>query len=119
MAQRLVRTLCPHCKEPYQPGRDELPKDFPYEEGVTLYRQVGCRQCRQVGYMGRLGIFELLVSSEAIRKLAHDRASTWEIAQQATKEGMLTLRQDGWRKVLAGRTTLEEVARATRAGIGR
>jgi general secretion pathway protein E/type IV pilus assembly protein PilB len=120
MAQRLVRTLCPHCKEPWTPTRDELPKDFPFEQLTgPIYRAAGCRQCRQVGYMGRLGIFELLVSSEAVRKLAHDRASTWEIAEQAMKEGMCTLRQDGWRKVLTGRTTIDEVVRATKAGITR
>jgi type II secretion system protein E len=120
MAQRLVRTLCPHCKAPWTPKPDELPKDFPYEElSGPLYRAVGCRECRQVGYMGRLGIFELMVSSEAVRKLAHDRASTWEIADQAMKEGMRTLRQDGWRKVLTGRTTVDEVVRATKAGITR
>jgi general secretion pathway protein E/type IV pilus assembly protein PilB len=122
MAQRLVRTLCPHCKAPWNPERAELPKDFPYEEiaaGGQLYKAVGCRECRQVGYMGRLGIFELLVSSEPIRKLAHDRVSTWQIAEQAMKEGMRTLRQDGWRKVLAGRTTVDEVVRATKAGMGR
>jgi general secretion pathway protein E/type IV pilus assembly protein PilB len=120
MAQRLVRTLCPHCKAPWTPKAEELPKDFPYEElSGPLYRAVGCRECRQVGYMGRLGIFELLVSSEAVRRLAHDRASTWEIAEQAMKEGMRTLRQDGWRKVLTGRTTVDEVVRATKAGITR
>jgi type II secretion system protein E len=120
MAQRLVRTLCPHCKEPWTPKRDELPKDFPFDQlSGPIYRAAGCRQCRQLGYAGRLGIFELLVSSEAVRKLAHDRASTWEIAEQAMKEGMCTLRQDGWRKVLTGRTTIDEVVRATKAGITR
>jgi len=120
MAQRLVRTLCPHCKEPWTPKRDELPKDFPFDQlSGPIYRAAGCRQCRQLGYAGRLGIFELLVSSEAVRKLAHDRASTWEIAEQAMTEGMCTLRQDGWRKVLTGRTTIDEVVRATKAGITR
>jgi len=122
MAQRLVRTLCPHCRQPYQPKREDLPKDFPYDElqvAGPLYRAVGCRQCRQVGYYGRLGIFELLVTTEQIRKLAHDRASSWEIGNQAIKDGMRTLRQDGWRKVLAGRTTVDEVVRATKIGLGR
>jgi general secretion pathway protein E/type IV pilus assembly protein PilB len=122
MAQRLVRTLCPHCREPYQPKQEDLPKDFPYEQMLAtgpLYRAVGCRQCRQVGYYGRLGIFELLVTTEQIRKLAHDRASSWEIANQAIKDGMRTLRQDGWKKVIAGRTTVDEVVRATKIGLGR
>jgi len=118
MAQRLVRTLCPECKEPYRPLPEELPKDFPrqiLEEGVTLYKAVGCRACRHVGYRGRVGVFELLVTSERIRELAHDRASSWVIRQAAIEEGMITLRQDAWRKVLSGRTTIEEIERVTRA----
>ena len=117
MAQRLVRTLCPRCKEAYRPGPSELPTDFPFdllpEEG-TLYRAAGCRECRHVGYQGRVGLFELMVTTEKIRQLAHDRASTWIIQQEAVREGMRTLREDGWRKVLAGRTTVEEVARVTK-----
>jgi general secretion pathway protein E/type IV pilus assembly protein PilB len=117
MAQRLVRTLCPACKEPYRPGRDELPDDFPIDqlkEGATIYRATGCRACRDVGYRGRIGIFELLVTTESIRQLAHDRSSTWAIKQAAVRDGMRTLREDGWVKVLTGRTTVEEVVRATK-----
>ncbi len=119
MAQRLVRTLCPECRQPFHPTADELPDDFPVDQldaGVPLYRAVGCRACRQVGYTGRLGLFELLVTSELIRQLAHDRASTWEIQRAAIEQGTKTLRQDGWRKVIAGRTTVDEVARVTRMG---
>ncbi len=118
MAQRLVRTLCPECKEPYRPDPAELPRDFPrdwLEKGVTLYRAKGCRACRHVGYRGRVGIFELLVTTERIRQLAHDRASSWAIHQAAVAEGMITLRQDAWRKVFNGRTTIEEIERVTRA----
>ncbi len=117
MAQRLVRTLCRECKEPYRPSREELPRDFPFEaldNGATLYRPVGCRECRHFGYVGRVGIFELLVSSDRIRQLAHDRASSWDIRRVALEEGMTTLRHDGWRKVLAGRTTVDEVLRVTK-----
>jgi len=118
MAQRLVRTLCPHCKQPFTPARDDLPRDFPYEQlmatGGRIYRPVGCRACRHVGYLGRVGIFELLISSDRIRQLAHDRATAWEIRRAALEEGMTTLRQDGWRKVLDGRTTIEEVLRVTK-----
>ena len=117
MAQRLVRTLCPRCKEAYRPGPSELPGDFPFDllpEGGEIYRAVGCRECRHVGYQGRVGLFELLVTTEKIRQLAHDRASTWIIQQEAVREGMRTLREDGWRKVLAGRTTVDEVARVTK-----
>ena len=116
MAQRLVRTLCPHCREPFQPAADELPADFPREQMAgPLYRASGCRECRQVGYRGRLGLFELLLTTEEIRQLAHDRASSWAIEDAAIARGMLTLRQDGWRKVLDGRTSLEEVLRVTKA----
>jgi general secretion pathway protein E/type IV pilus assembly protein PilB len=118
MAQRLVRTLCEHCKKPYRPAPDQVPRDFPLDQvrdDAPLYHAVGCRECRHVGYRGRLGIFELLVTTERIRQLSHDRASTWTIAQAALDEGMRTLRDDGWRKVLAGRTTIDEVARVTKA----
>ena len=117
MAQRLVRTLCPECKEPYRPSREDLPDDFPIDqlqEGAVIYRATGCRACRDVGYRGRLGIFELLVTTESIRQLAHDRSSTWAIKQAAVRDGMRTLRQDGWVKVLIGRTTVDEVVRATK-----
>jgi len=117
MAQRLVRTLCPACKEPYRPQAGELPADFPIDrlkEGAVIYRATGCRACRNVGYRGRLGIFELLVTTESIRQLSHDRGSSWTIKQAAIREGMRTLRQDGWLKVLTGRTTVDEVVRATK-----
>jgi general secretion pathway protein E/type IV pilus assembly protein PilB len=67
-----------------------------------------------VGYKGRLGIFELLVTTETVRQLSHERSSTWSIKQAAVREGMRTLRQDGWVKVLSGRTTVDEVVRATK-----
>jgi general secretion pathway protein E/type IV pilus assembly protein PilB len=115
MAQRLVRQLCTKCREPYEPNLDELPRDFPREKlDGPLYRAAGCRNCRHTGYAGRLGLFELLVTSEAIRELAHDRATSWAIKQAAAKEGMYTLREDGWHKVLTGRTTVDEVLRITK-----
>jgi general secretion pathway protein E/type IV pilus assembly protein PilB len=117
MAQRLVRTLCPACKEPYTPQPDEVPDDFPTEalrEGVTVYRATGCRTCRQVGYCGRIGLFELLVTTERIRQMAHDRSSTWAIKKAAMEDGMRTLRQDGWTKVLSGRTSIDEIVRVTK-----
>jgi general secretion pathway protein E/type IV pilus assembly protein PilB len=80
-----------------------------------LKRSVGCRACRQVGYSGRLGIYELLVTTERIRNLAHDRSSSWEIHKAGIEEGMLTLRQDGWLKVLDGRSSVEEVVRVTKS----
>jgi general secretion pathway protein E/type IV pilus assembly protein PilB len=118
MAQRLVRTLCSECKEAFEPTPDELPKDFPYEQwksaGTPLFRPRGCRECRNLGFRGRLGLFELLVATDEIRQMAHDRANSWTLQQAARRSGMLTLREDGWRKVIAGTTTLDEVMRTAR-----
>lgn len=118
MAQRLVRTLCKDCREAYKPKRDELPNDFPWEAyqegGEPLYRPHGCRACRQVGFQGRQGIFELCPTTDAVRQLAHDRSSSWEIRQAARKDGMRTLREDAWTKVLNGVTTVDEVLRVTK-----
>jgi general secretion pathway protein E/type IV pilus assembly protein PilB len=116
----LVRTLCKHCKEPYHPSHEDLPPDFPFDKltgDKPLFRSTGCRECRQVGYFGRIGIFELLVTTEKIRELSQGRASTWHITQAAAEQGMRNLRQDGWLKVLSGKTTIEEVARVTKGSI--
>ena len=120
LAQRLVRTLCPHCKQPYTPDKADIPTDFPMDQVTAakpLFRATGCRACRQVGYSGRVGIFELLVTTEKVRELSQQRASTWHITQAAAEQGMRNLRNDGWLKVLAGRTTIEEVARVTKGSI--
>lgn len=118
MAQRLVRRLCPHCKVAYTPDRDDLPKDFPWEDfragGGELYRAGKCRQCREIGFAGRQGIFELCATTDSVRQLAHDRASSWDIRQAALADGMQTLRQDAWQKAIDGITTVEEVSRVTK-----
>jgi type II secretion system protein E len=116
MAQRLVRRLCPHCKRPIQPTAEDLPTDFPRLEipATGLFEPVGCRACRNIGYSGRMGIYELMVTTDDIRQLAHDRASSWKVKQAAVRQGMRTLRQDGWSKVLAGSTTVEEIMRVTK-----
>ena len=118
MAQRLVRTLCGKCRESYDPKQDEVPKDFPWEDfkklGRPLYRPKGCRDCRQLGFVGRQGIFELCTTSDAVRQLAHDRASSWEIRKAARAAGMRTLREDAWLKVISGLTTIDEVSRVTK-----
>jgi general secretion pathway protein E len=116
MAQRLLRKLCPACKEAYTPAQEDLPSDFPWDKlaGQKLYRNVGCRTCRNVGYAGRMGIYELLVTNEEIKTLAHDRVSTWDIKQAALKAGMRTLRMDAWDKAIEGRTSIEEVLRVTK-----
>ena len=116
MAQRLVRTICPHCKVPQKVDHDYLVRiGFPEHEiaSTTFLKGVGCEECRQLGYQGRTGIHELLVVGEAIRPLVMNRAPASDIAQAAKAQGMRTLREDGWRKVKAGVTTLEEVLRVT------
>jgi general secretion pathway protein E/type IV pilus assembly protein PilB len=115
MAQRLVRRLC-DCKQAVVPAKNDLPADFPLDKlGTTpIYQPVGCRECRNVGYRGRLGVYELLVVDDALRQLAHDRVSTWEIKKAAIAGGMKTLRDDGWRKVIAGQTSIDEVLRITK-----
>ena len=116
MAQRLVRRLCKDCCRPVEVSRDELPADFPFEAaaGKQIYEAVGCRECRDVGYRGRLGIYELLITTNDLRQMAHDRASTWEIKKAAIAGGMKTLRDDGWLKVIEGKTSVEEVLRITK-----
>jgi len=113
MAQRLLRRLCIHCKKPIELTSEDAPSDFPWDKlpGHQIYVPGGCRECRQTGYRGRLGIYELLITTNDIRQLAHDRVSSWKIVEAAMKDGMMTLRQDGWRKVLAGVSTVEEVVR--------
>ena len=80
-------------------------------------RGEGCRSCRQTGYRGRSGIYELMITGATIRDMCVERKNAGAIRDQALKEGMLTLRQDGWRKVLKGVTTIEEVARMTQGDI--
>jgi len=114
LAQRLVRKICPHCKEPYQPDPEKLPEDFEYN-GETLYRGRGCRECHHTGYTGRIGIFELLVINDEIRDLIMKRSGAGPIIEAGLRSGLVLLRQDGWRKVLQGITTPEEVLRVTTA----
>ena len=116
MAQRLVRTICPHCKTEKKVEREYLKKiGFPAAEidAATFWYGVGCEECRQFGYQGRQGIYELLLVTESIRPLIMNRANATTIAQRAIEAGMRTLRTDGWNKVKAGRTTIEEVLRVT------
>jgi general secretion pathway protein E/type IV pilus assembly protein PilB len=136
MAQRLVRTICSECKIEYVPEPKDVPADFPRpgkakgphdEEGpamdlelgqpLKLWKGAGCRACRQTGFRGRAGIFELMVTSDTIRDMCVQRVNSTHIRNQAIKEGMVTLRKDGWRKVLSGMTTIEEVARVTAGDI--
>jgi len=115
IAQRLVRTLCPSCKQPYTPP-PELLKEVGYPEApaeATFYRARGCEDCRFTGFRGRMGIYEILVMQEALRPLVIERAPSSAIKRAACAAGMKTLREDGWAKVRMGLTTIEEVARVT------
>ncbi|MDO8735956.1 MAG: ATPase, T2SS/T4P/T4SS family [Thermoleophilia bacterium] len=115
MAQRLARKLCSNCKEPYQPTDEALRQNgFPQEvmgKNITLYRAAGCPRCNNTGYKGRLGIYEVMIVSEAIERLTVERKSADEISRVAQAEGMLSLREDGIDKVIKGVTSMEEIAR--------
>ena len=115
LAQRLARRLCPHCKEAYQPAREELAAaGMPLledDDPPALYRAVGCGRCAKTGYRGRLAVHEVMLVTEEIERLIVSGASTDEVARVAQEQGMKTLREDGLAKVLMGATTLEEVAR--------
>src|SRR5256884_2524791 len=116
MAQRLVRNICQSCKTERKVERDYLLKiGFPPQdiETAKFWHGVGCEECRQLGYQGRQGIYEILILNEAVRPLILNRAPASTIAQKAMEQGMRTLRHDGWNKVRAGLTTIEEVLRVT------
>jgi type II secretion system protein E len=116
IAQRLIRRLCPRCKKPWTVDRAFLAGiGFPLDQLATgtICEPTGCEECRGTGYTGRTGIYEILVVSDAIRQMIVERKSAADIKIQALAHGMRTLRIDGWRKVLAGVTTLEEVIRVT------
>jgi len=116
VAQRLARRICENCKEPYEPRRDQLlglgfDPDAPENKGVTFYHGAGCDHCRQTGYVGRIGIFELMQMNQEIAELVVKHASYADIKEAAIAAGMRTMQQDGLKKVLSGVTTVEEVAR--------
>jgi type II secretion system protein E len=116
IAQRLVRRLCPACRQPVEPDLDVLREvGFPLDRLAAghVCGLVGCELCRKTGYRGRQGIFEVLRMSEPIRSLVIGRHSMSEIHQQAVAEGMTPLRDDGWSKVLDSVTTIDEVLRVT------
>lgn len=116
VAQRLVRRLCLACRQRVATDLAALQSiGFPVGElsDGSIWEQKGCEHCRNTGFRGRCGIFEILRVSEAIQSLVVKRSSSHEIRQRAMAEGMRTLRDDGWSKVLAGVTTVEEVLRAT------
>ena len=113
IAQRLVRSLCPHCKRPARNlDSDELDRiHFPKDEALRagIHEAAGCRSCRETGYRGRMAIMEICIVSPALHDMITARASTSDLRRQALLDGMLPLRQHGWEKVGAGLTTIEEV----------
>jgi type II secretory ATPase GspE/PulE/Tfp pilus assembly ATPase PilB-like protein len=114
LAQRLVRTICPDCRQEV-----EYPVEYLSEiaaaipQGVKLYRGAGCENCRHTGYQGRMAIYEICVITEPLKRLIMQKVDGGELKQCAIREGMITLRQDGWRRVIEGKTTIEEVVRVT------
>jgi general secretion pathway protein E/type IV pilus assembly protein PilB len=116
LAQRLVRVLCKHCKEPDNSGTAQA---FKAKLGIpadkTIYKSIGCRECRNTGFFGRHAIFEWMDTDENIRRLILENASTDLISAAARKGGMRTLAEDGWRLVAAGVTTVQEVLSVTTA----
>ncbi len=122
MAQRLVRTICKDCKAEWTIDAKEIPMDFPgvdLAKGThpPLWRGTGCKACRNSGFRGRTGIHELMVNNDSIKEMIVQRVNANLIRQAALKNNMITLRADGWRKVLKGITTIDEVARVTAGDI--
>jgi general secretion pathway protein E len=118
LAQRLVRTLCPHCKESYV-ALPELAEQmnlrkFTKDRDITLWHAKGCNQCSHTGYTGRISILEMLPITDEIRSLVMKHATATDLRAEAIREGMVTMYEDGLRKALKGVTTFEEVLRVTR-----
>jgi len=116
MAQRLVRTLCPHCKAPVtleEPDWQELTRPWSAPLPSTAQQAVGCQECRDTGYRGRAGVYEIMLLSDGVRSLITADTDITALRRQAFKEGMRSLRLSGAQKVAAGQTTMEEVLRVT------
>lgn len=120
LAQRLVRVICPSCKEEYSPTKEELGmiKLGPDRlKKAKFYRGRGCKDCVNTGYKGRIGIFEVLIMTDKIRELVFEKVSSSVVKEKAHALGMVTLREDGIKKVLNGVTTISEVMRVTQQDI--
>jgi len=115
LAQRLVRRICPNCREIYDPTPFERKLLEEYGKGgnSVVYKGKGCPECLNTGYLGRIGIFELLTLNTKLRQMVQEKASSEEIKAEAVKDGMVTLRQDGINRVLVGGTSLSEILRVT------
>jgi len=116
LAQRLVRTICPDCKEETGYPVDYLKEiGAPFPEDMKFYKGRGCEHCRQTGYRGRSAIYEIVIVNEALRRMVIRKETGTAMKARAITDGMVTLRDDGWRRVLRGQTTVEEVVRVTQA----
>src|SRR5204863_3549185 len=114
LAQRLVRVLCPHCKQPdTSPAAQALKVQLDFPPNLKIFRAVGCRECRQTGYHGRRAIFEWMDLNNEVRQMILKNCSSGEIREVAQRSGMRGLGEDGWRLVRQGVTTPEEVLRVT------
>jgi general secretion pathway protein E len=114
LAQRLVRTLCTHCKQQHEPDKEERALlGVKKGDDVKIFRAVGCEHCNMTGYRGRTGIHELIVVDEHCRELIHNGKGEQAIEKYIRSQSP-SIRQDGFSKVLLGYTTLEEVLRVTR-----
>jgi type IV pilus assembly protein PilB len=108
-AQRLVRKICKHCKEAYRPSPEEMALFAPDPCPEVLYRGRGCKECRNIGYSGRMALYEVFWINAQVRRLVLDGADGDQIRKYAVEQGMVTLRQTGFRQTVKGHTTLEEV----------
>jgi type II secretory ATPase GspE/PulE/Tfp pilus assembly ATPase PilB-like protein len=114
IAQRLVRRLCPACREPDLTSRQFLiDNNIPIEEGAVIYGPKGCDRCHRTGYQGRTAIYEICAVTPAMQNLIQHKASASTLRAKATEEGMVPLRPNGWRRVMEGVTSVEEVLRVT------
>src|SRR5258708_12995599 len=119
LAQRLIRKLCPDCREPFQPGEQELARIGLKPSDLTgkICRPKGCRNCRNTGYRGRMAIQELMIMDDDIRALVMQNADAAMLRRQCTSHGMTLLRQNGAPPVLRGDTSIEELLRVTQGDI--
>jgi len=117
MAQRLIRRLCDKCRRQVPISEDDVPSDFPKPLPDQLYVANGCRDCRETGYSGRTGIYELLRTDDGVRELCIEQASSARIRNHGLQHGMTTLRQSGWGRVVEGTTDAAEVERITKGGV--
>jgi len=114
LAQRLVRLICPHCKERMDIDPVYLEEvEYPKEYGTELYEGKGCKECGETGFWGRLGIYELMEMNDELRRLTVSNCDSNLLRKTAIESGMVTLRSDGFSKVARGLTTLSEVLRVT------